>query len=141
MKEPKVIGFYGYSGTGKTTLIERICRDLADREISFAVIKQSDKAIRMDQPGKDTFRFQDAGAGVVALASRSETDLIINRAMSIPEVISLIKSAGDINLVIVESCSDPSIAKIRLGEIEERENTIWTYDNDYQKLLDLIIPY
>jgi len=140
MKEPRVIGFYGLSGSGKTTLIERICRDLAARGIRFAVIKQSDKAIRMDQPGKDTYRFQEAGAGVVALASRIETDLIINRALSISEIVTMIKTTGDVDLVIVESCNDPTIPKIRLGDIEERENTVLTYDNDYQKLLDLIIP-
>jgi molybdopterin-guanine dinucleotide biosynthesis protein B len=94
----------------------------------------------MDQPGKDTYRFQDAGAEVVALASQSETDLIINRAVPITEIVSLIRAAGDIDLVIVESCNDPAIPKIRLGEIGERKNTIWTYDSDYRKLLDLIIP-
>jgi molybdopterin-guanine dinucleotide biosynthesis protein B len=140
MKEPRVIGFYGVSGSGKTTLIEKLCRDLAGRGIRFAVIKQTDKTIRMDQPGKDTYRFQDAGAEVVALASQSETDLIINRAVPITEIVSLIRAAGDIDLVIVESCNDPAIPKIRLGEIGERENTIWTYDSDYRKLLDLIIP-
>lgn len=139
MKEPRVIGFYGYSGSGKTTLIEKLCRDLADRGINFAVIKQSDKAIRMDQPGKDTYRFQDAGAAVVALASQSETDLIINRALAISEIVKLIKAAGEVDLVIVESCNDPAIPKIRLGEIEERENTIWTYDGDHLNLLNLVI--
>jgi molybdopterin-guanine dinucleotide biosynthesis protein B len=139
MKEPRVIGFYGVSGSGKTTLIEKLCRDLAGRGIRFAVIKQTDKTIRMDQPGKDTYRFQDAGAEVVALASQSETDLIINRAVPITEIVSLIRAAGDIDLVIVESCNDPAISKIRLGEIEERENTIWTYDGDFKKLLSLVI--
>jgi molybdopterin-guanine dinucleotide biosynthesis protein B len=121
-------------------LIEKLCRDLFSRGIRFAVIKQTDKAIRMDQPGKDTYRFQDAGAAVVALASQCETDLIINRPLSISGIVALIRTAGDIDLVIVESCNDPSIPKIRVGEIGERENTIWTYDSDYRKLLDLIIP-
>jgi molybdopterin-guanine dinucleotide biosynthesis protein B len=138
MKEPRVIGFYGVSGSGKTTLIERVCRDLAGRGIRFAVIKQTDKSIRMDQPGKDTYRFQDAGAAIVALASRDETDLIIKRALTISEIVKLIKTAGEVDLVIVESCNDPAIPKIRLGDIAERENTIWTYDGEYQNLLKLI---
>jgi molybdopterin-guanine dinucleotide biosynthesis protein B len=139
MKEPRVIGFYGVSGSGKTTLIEKLCQDLSSHGIRFAVIKQSDKTIRMDQPGKDTYRFQDAGAKVVALASQSETDLIINRALTISAIVDLIRAAGDIDLVIVESCNDPAIPKIRLGEIEERDNTIWTFDGDFQKLLSLVI--
>jgi Ni2+-binding GTPase involved in maturation of urease and hydrogenase len=107
MKEIGVIGFYGYSNSGKTTLIESLCRDLRERGVRLAVIKQTDQEIRMDQPGKDTYRFQEAGAEVVVLA-------------------------------IVESANDPHIPKIRLGEIEERPNTIWTYDGDYEKLLELI---
>lgn len=138
MKEPRVVGFYGYSGSGKTTLIETLCRDLAGRGVRFAVIKQSDKAIRMDQPGKDTYRFQDAGAEVVALASQAETDLIVNRALPVSEIVNLIRASGDIDLVIVESCNDPAIPKIRLGDIAERENTIWTYDGDHSKLLNLM---
>ena len=47
--------------------------------------------------------------------------------------------AGEIDLVIVESARDPEIPKIRLGEIEERSNTLWTYDGDYRRLLELII--
>ena len=139
MKEPRVIGFYGYSGSGKTMLIEKLCQDLSSRGISLAVIKQTDKTIRMDQPGKDTYRFQDAGAAVVALASQAETDLIVNRALTVSEIVKMIQAAGEIDLVIVESCNDPALPKIRLGEIEERENTIWTYDGDYQNLLNLVI--
>jgi molybdopterin-guanine dinucleotide biosynthesis protein B len=139
MKEPRVIGFYGVSGSGKTTLIEKLCQDLSSHGIRFAVIKQSDKTIRMDQPGKDTYRFQDAGAEVVALASQAETDLIVNRVLTVFEVVKMIKAVGEVDLVIVESCNDLSIPKIRLGEIEERENTVWTYDDDYQFLLNLVI--
>ncbi len=138
MKESGVIGFYGYSGSGKTTLIESLCRDLSERGVRLAVIKQSDQSIRMDKPGKDTYRFQDAGAVVVALASRSETDLIVNRPMEIHEIVGMIRASGEIDLVIVESASDPAIPKIRIGEIEERENTVWTYDGDYENLLELI---
>jgi len=139
MKEPGIIGFYGFSGSGKTTLIERLCHDLKERGIRFAVIKQTDKAIRMDQPGKDTYRFQDAGAEAVALASKNETDIIVNRGMAVHAIIEVMKAAGDMDLVIVESCNDPSLPKIRLGEIKERAHTLWTYDGDYNKLLDMII--
>ena len=139
MKEPRVIGFYSVSGSGKTTLIEKLCQDLSSHGIRFAVIKQTDKTIRMDQPGKDTYRFQDAGAAVVALASQAETDLIVNRVLTVSEIVKMIKAAGEVDLVIVESCNDPALPKIRLGVIEERENTVWTYDGDYQYLLNLVI--
>lgn len=141
MKKPQVIGFYGYSGSGKTTLIESLCRDLTKKGVRLAVVKQSDQSIRLDTPGKDTYRFQDAGAQVVALASKFETDIMINSAWEIPEIINLIQSATEIDWVIVESVTDPDIKKIRLGEIEERPNTIWTYDGDYKRLLSQFIKH
>ena len=134
-----MIGFYGFSGSGKTTLIESLIGDLAARGLNLAVIKQSDKRIRLDTPGKDTYRFQDAGAAVVALASQSETDVIVNAPLGLNQIVKMIHSTGAIDLVIVESASDPEIPKIRVGGIDERANTIWTYDGDYEMLLDMII--
>lgn len=138
MNKTKVIGFYGFSGSGKTTLIERLCRDLKEKGIRFAVIKQTDKTIRMDQPGKDTYRFQDAGATMVALASKDETDLLINHGMNVNEIVRIMEEAEEIDLVIIESANAPGIPKIRLGDIGERDHTLWTYDGDYQKLLEII---
>lgn len=141
MRTPKTIGFYGFSGSGKTTLIEALCRDLTASGVRLAVIKQSDKAIRLDKPGKDTFRFQDAGAEIVALASKSETDIMINSSLEIHQIIHMVTSLHQIDLVIIESANDPELAKIRIGEIEERNNTIMTYDDDYQELLKFVLNY
>lgn len=135
MGKAKVIGFYGYSGSGKTILIETLIRDLKASGYEPALIKETDKAIRMDTPGKDTYRFQDAGAKVVALASKNETDLIFQPPLTIEELIEIIWQSGCAELIIIESAASPEIPKIRIGEIPERKNTIWTYDDEYPNLL------
>jgi len=141
MIETKIIGFYGYSGSGKTKLIEQLITDLKNKGYALAVVKQSDKSIRMDAPGKDTYRFQDAGAGIVALNSLSETDIIVDKPLPLNKTIEIIIAINDVDLILIESATDPDISKIRIGDIEERVNTIWTYDGDYQNLLGRMVKY
>ena len=138
MQKTKIIGFYGYSDSGKTNLIESLCKKKKKKGLKVGVIKQSDKSIRMDQPGKDTYRFQEAGAITTALVSQDETDIITRKRLAVEQVIRMMQKVSELDLVIIESVKDEHFAKIRLGDIEERKNTIWTYDGNYEKLLNLI---
>jgi molybdopterin-guanine dinucleotide biosynthesis protein B len=55
------------SNSGKTTLIEKIVRILKARGLCVAVVKHASKGFELDQPGKDSWRFQQAGADSVVL--------------------------------------------------------------------------
>lgn len=61
-----VAGICGYSGAGKTTLIERIIPLLAQDGLSVAVVKHDAHRLDVDRPGKDSDRFFRAGATVFA---------------------------------------------------------------------------
>lgn len=133
-----VIGFYGYSNSGKTTLIERLIRDLKAEGYRVAAVKVSGHDISLDEPGKDTWRYAQAGAGIVALAAQRETGLMINAVVDLPTILDALEILGEPQVVVVEGASDEFVRKIRLGEIEERANTIWTYDGEYRHLLDRV---
>ncbi len=60
---PRLFGFAGFSGAGKTTLIEKLIRGMKSYHIGF--IKHDAHKFQMDYPGKDTFRQLEAGAHVV----------------------------------------------------------------------------
>lgn len=60
-----VFGICGWSGAGKTTLIERVVRHLCARGLKVAVAKHDVHGIDVDRPGKDTDRFFQAGADVL----------------------------------------------------------------------------
>ncbi len=137
-KKPAVIGLYGYSNSGKTTLIERLIRQLKDEGCSVAAVKISDHDIKMDEPGKDSWRYAQAGAGAVALAAQNETGIILTSALDTQTIIEAVTLLQVPDVIIVEGAQDASIRKVRLGEIEERENTIWSYDGNYDKLVKLI---
>lgn len=67
-----VIGFCGYSGTGKTTIIEKIIPILARRGLSVAYLKHDAHGLQVDTEGKDTDRIFKAGARVIAAGSPDE---------------------------------------------------------------------
>ena len=67
----KAIGFIGYSNSGKTTLIEKLIPLFIARGLRVAAIKNAHHGFDMDRPGKDSFRYRDAGAQQVLIATAS----------------------------------------------------------------------
>ena len=50
----RAIGFAGWSGAGKTTLIVRLIPELNRRGLSVSTIKHAHHGFDVDQPGKDS---------------------------------------------------------------------------------------
>src|SRR5436305_1254369 len=65
----KVIGFAGFSGAGKTTLVERLIPALKRHGQRVSVVKHAHHKFDVDHPGKDTYRHREAGAFEVVVAS------------------------------------------------------------------------
>ena len=139
MKKPIIVGFYGYSNSGKTTLIERLIQELVSRGKKVSAIKQSEHPVSLDIEGKDTHRFSKAGADPVVLSSTIETNFIFNKPLEINETIEYISTIISPDIIIVESARDAAIMKIRIGDIEIRENTFWTYDGNFELLIEKIL--
>lgn len=59
--------FAGFSGVGKTTLVERLATRFRDENIRVGYYKHDSHRFKMDKAGKDTARVRDAGAGIVAI--------------------------------------------------------------------------
>lgn len=139
MKKPIIVGFYGYSDSGKTTLIERLIRELVLGGKKVAAIKQSAHPVSMDSEGKDTFRFSKAGANPVALSSSLETNIKLSKPLEIGEIINLISMINKPDVILIESARDKEIIKIRIGEIELRDNTVWTYNGNFEELIEKVM--
>lgn len=69
-KPPPVVGFCAWSGTGKTTLLVGVIPFLKAAGLRLSVIKHGHHQLELDTPGKDSYRFREAGADQVLLASR-----------------------------------------------------------------------
>ena len=138
MTNPAVVGFYGKSNTGKTTLIVDLIKQLTAEGFKVATIKTTDKNIGIDTEEKDTWRYTKAGSKIVVFSSPTETDFLINEKKEIDGITNYLEKLGEYNIVIVEGAHDKNIPKIRLGDITERENTILTYNGNFDELLEII---
>ncbi len=99
---PRPIAIVGYSGSGKTALIERLCTAYAARGLRVAVIKHHGHTRSADRPHKDTARVRAAGAEVAVLASSAE--LAVFRTLhAAPRLADLVaEHARDAEVVLCE---------------------------------------
>jgi molybdopterin-guanine dinucleotide biosynthesis protein B len=72
----KVVGFAGFSGAGKTHLVEQVIPALKLRGLRVSVVKHAHHKFDIDHPGKDTYRHREAGAFEVVVASDKRLALI-----------------------------------------------------------------
>ena len=71
----KAVCFVGWSGSGKTTIVERLVPVLRARGYAVGYLKSHGRQFQMDREGKDTDRIYRAGAERVAIASPTEAAL------------------------------------------------------------------
>ena len=135
---PLVLGFYGESDSGKTTLVERLIRELTREGHRVAAVKRTDQPISIDSTGKDTNRYTQAGAQLVVLSTQVETAFLVKTKNDETEIIAKTRLLGDFDFIFVEGANEKQTPKIRLGIIPERENTLFTYDGNFEKLLENI---
>ncbi len=70
--EPAVVVFSAPSGTGKTTLIERLIPLLRERGLRVAAVKSDAHRLELDRPGKDSWRLRQAGAETTLLVGQGQ---------------------------------------------------------------------
>ncbi len=112
----KVVGFAGYSESGKTTLVERLIPLLRARAQVVSVLKHAHHSFDVDQPGKDSHRHREAGAYEVLVASSRRVALMREYPRHTqPEVHALLAqfSAG-VDWVLVEGFKRSDLPKIEV---------------------------
>lgn len=70
------VGFVGASGAGKTTLMEKTLAVLVGRGWKVSAVKSTHHDTDTDKPGKDSWRYREAGASEVILAGRNRWALM-----------------------------------------------------------------
>jgi molybdopterin-guanine dinucleotide biosynthesis adapter protein len=95
-----VVSFVGKSEIGKTTFLEKVVRELKQRGYRLAVVKHDTHGFDIDKPGKDTWRFAQAGSDVVVISSPRKMALIeqISTERTLDEIAEEIGSRVDIIL-------------------------------------------
>ena len=109
-----VFSFVGHSGSGKTTLIEKLLRELTSRGLRVAVIKHAHHKVVLDTPGKDSWRYKQAGAAISVLVTSGELQLVADAVEERePEQLAR-RFLGEADLVLAEGFSHATGAKIEV---------------------------
>lgn len=104
------------SKTGKTTLIEKLVPELLAKGLRVAVLKGNSKRLDLDIPGKDTWRYIEAGAKVSGLISPEKYILIGTSAGQKQAMETALAHLQDMDLIIIEGdkkSDNPKIEVIR----------------------------
>jgi molybdopterin-guanine dinucleotide biosynthesis protein B len=110
-----VIGFCGYSGAGKTTLVEKLVANMKRSGRRVSVIKHAHHDFDIDVEGKDSWRHRKAGAFEVLICSNLRLTKIREfDTPAQPGVHKLIAELGDCDWVFVEGFKHAPIPKIEV---------------------------
>ena len=104
-----VLAFAAYSGTGKTTLLEKVIRTLKRRGMRVAVIKHDGHDFTIDREGKDSWRFTQAGADISIISSAAKTALVEQRPLSFAQAAAMVH---DVDLILVEGYKQEPLTQI-----------------------------
>jgi molybdopterin-guanine dinucleotide biosynthesis protein MobB len=116
----KAVSFVAKSGTGKTTLLEKVIAELKLRGYRIGVIKHDAHRFDIDHPGKDSYRLTQAGADTMLIASPEKLALIKKHAEPPPVEELIAAYFGDVDLILTEGFKKGGLPKI---EVHRRERS------------------
>lgn len=114
MKPTPAVTFVARSGTGKTTLLEKLIRELTVRGWTIGALKHDAHRFEIDREGKDSWRMTQAGAAVTTISSREQTASIHRHDLE-PSVDELLERYfRDVDLVLTEGFKRSALSKIEI---------------------------
>jgi len=115
---PPIVSIVGKSKSGKTTLLEKLTKELKSRGYRVATIKHAPNGMTLDEPGKDSWRHIQAGSEATVLSSPDRVVLIkpVPQSLALDEIAPLFSE--DYDIVLTEGFKKDSAPKI---EVHRRE--------------------
>jgi molybdopterin-guanine dinucleotide biosynthesis protein MobB len=120
----KAISFVSKSGTGKTTLLEKVIARLKVKGYRVGAIKHDAHRFDIDHPGKDSHRLASAGADTTLIFSPEKLALVKRYAEFPPTIEEILATYfDDVDIVLTEGLKRGSLPKIELHR-KERSPTL-----------------
>ena len=115
---PPAVAFVARSGTGKTTLVEFLIREMRRRGYRIGALKHDAHRFEIDRPGKDSARFTAAGAEVMVLVS-NDTMAMVQKPHQRPPLDKLLGEwFTGLDLVMVEGYKTSDLPKVEIHRAE-----------------------
>lgn len=133
--KPPVVSFVAKSGTGKTTLLEKVIALLKARGYRVGVVKHDAHRFEIDHPGKDSHRLTAAGADTMLITSREKLAMV-KRHEDSPGLEDLIDTYfRDVGIVLTEGFRKSGLPKIEVHRRERSPDLLCRGNQDDQTLI------
>jgi molybdopterin-guanine dinucleotide biosynthesis protein MobB len=115
---PRAIAVVGGKKSGKTTTIELLIRELAGRGYIIAAVKHiPEPNFTVDEEGKDTWKFAQAGATTIIAVSSQEIATIEKAATANLSLKKVLEKCRNCDLVFLEGFRDLVVKDARIDKI------------------------
>ncbi|MEW6436130.1 MAG: molybdopterin-guanine dinucleotide biosynthesis protein B [Pseudomonadota bacterium] len=137
----RIIGFAGWSGAGKTTLIVKLIPALNARGLSVSTVKHAHHNFDVDKPGKDSYEHRMAGATEVLVASDQRFALMHElRGAPEPSLAALLGKLAPVDLVLVEGFKRDSHMKLEVHRAANGKPLLYPDDPQIKALISDLPP-
>ena len=129
----QAVAVVGTKKSGKTTTIENLTRELTKRGYKVAAIKHINEDFAFDTPGKDTWRYQQAGANTIVATGPNQT-VTIQKTTTLTPLSALLEKCKNNDIVFIEGfkktvAQNPAIPKIAVTKNQtEAQNAMENYN-------------
>jgi len=111
---PPAVCVMGWSGSGKTTFLEKLIPVLTARGLRVAVVKHDGHGFEIDKPGKDTWRFTRAGSVATAISGPNGWAVMSPEDIALGELLRKLPPA---DLILVEGHKLSPLPKLQVFRV------------------------
>jgi molybdopterin-guanine dinucleotide biosynthesis protein MobB len=125
-----ILSIVGKSDSGKTTLLEKIVRELTSRGFRIGTIKHDAHSFEIDHEGKDSWRHKKSGAVLTVISSPEKLALVADtdRDHSLAEIRD--RFIRDVDLIVSEGYKREVHPKIEVFRRELHRELLCTRDEN-----------
>jgi len=123
---PPVVSIVAKSGTGKTTLLEKLIAEIKQRGFRVAAIKHDAHSFNIDHKGKDSWRLTESGADTMLITSPEKLAMVkqysIGFEPNLADAVAIY--CNDVDIVLTEGFKKSTMPKIEVHRRERSEKLL-----------------
>lgn len=125
-----IISIVGKSDSGKTTLLEKLVKELKSRGLRVGTIKHDAHSFEIDHEGKDSWRHKKAGASISVISSADKIGIVMDsdHDHTLSEIRD--KFFTDVDIILSEGYKREIHPKIEVYRRERRQEMLCGSDDN-----------